>query len=142
MAFQLARRIRTVMLMVPVCPESGCGRPCIFSADPRSDTRSYKARDTPELAMTSIAMVKPAGGRQDELSSEQVRRRSHQGGNMAGKFVLKKSSNGKYHFNLVATNGQVIASSEMYERKASALNGIESVQKNAPGAEVDDQTGD
>jgi uncharacterized protein YegP (UPF0339 family) len=30
----------------------------------------------------------------------------------------------------------------MYERKASALNGIESVQKNAPGAEVDDQTGD
>src|SRR5690349_23385323 len=60
---------------------------------------------------------------------------------MAGKFVLKKSSNGKYHFNLVATNGQVIASSEMYERKASALNGIESVQKNAPGAEVDDQTG-
>ena len=25
---------------------------------------------------------------------------------MAGKFVLKKSSNGKYHFNLVATNGQ------------------------------------
>ena len=61
---------------------------------------------------------------------------------MAGKFVLKKSSNGKYNFNLVATNGQVIASSEMYERKASALNGIESVQKNAPGAEVDDQTGD
>lgn len=61
---------------------------------------------------------------------------------MAGKFVLKKSSNGKYHFNLVATNGQVIASSEMYERKASALNGIESVQKNAPGAEVDDQTGE
>jgi uncharacterized protein YegP (UPF0339 family) len=56
--------------------------------------------------------------------------------------VLKKSSNGKYHFNLVATNGQVIASSEMYERKASALNGIESVQKNAPGAEVDDQTGE
>jgi uncharacterized protein YegP (UPF0339 family) len=61
---------------------------------------------------------------------------------MAGKFVLKKSSNGKYHFNLVATNGQIIASSEMYERKASALNGIESVKKNAPGAEVDDQSGE
>ena len=36
---------------------------------------------------------------------------------MAGKFVLKKWSNGKYRFNLVATNGQVIASSEMYERR-------------------------
>jgi uncharacterized protein len=59
---------------------------------------------------------------------------------MAGKFVLKKGSGGKFHFNLVATNGQVIASSEMYETKASALNGIESVKKNAPDAEVDDRT--
>jgi uncharacterized protein YegP (UPF0339 family) len=59
---------------------------------------------------------------------------------MAGKFVLKKSSNGKFHFNLVAGNGQIIASSEMYESKASALNGIESVKTNAPGAATDDQT--
>ena len=59
---------------------------------------------------------------------------------MAGKFVLSKGSTGKYHFNLVATNGQVIATSETYERKESALNGIESVKKNAPDAEIDDQT--
>ncbi|HEY3904618.1 MAG TPA: YegP family protein [Streptosporangiaceae bacterium] len=59
---------------------------------------------------------------------------------MAAKFVLKKSSNGKFHFNLHATNGQVIATSEMYESKAAAVNGIESVQKNAPVAELDDQT--
>lgn len=38
--------------------------------------------------------------------------------------------------------GQVIATSEAYERKQSALNGIESVKNNAPEAEVDDQTGD
>ena len=59
---------------------------------------------------------------------------------MAGKFVLKKGSTGKFHFNLVAGNGQVIATSESYESKPAAMNGIESVQKNAPGAEVDDQT--
>ena len=59
---------------------------------------------------------------------------------MAGKFVLKKGASGKYHFNLVAGNGQVIATSESYESKASALNGIESVKNNAPGAETDDQT--
>ena len=59
---------------------------------------------------------------------------------MAGKFVVKKGNNGKFHFNLVASNGQVIASSEAYESKSSALNGIESVKKNAPGAEIDDQT--
>ena len=59
---------------------------------------------------------------------------------MAGRFVLKKGSTGKYHFNLVASNGQVIATSEAYESKASALNGIESVKTNAPNAEIDDQT--
>ena len=45
---------------------------------------------------------------------------------MAGKFVLKKGDSGKYHFNLVAGNGQVIATSQTYERKRSALEGIES----------------
>jgi uncharacterized protein YegP (UPF0339 family) len=59
---------------------------------------------------------------------------------MAAKFVLKKGSTGKFRFNLVATNGQVIATSESYETKASAINGIESVKRNAPNAEVDDQT--
>ena len=58
---------------------------------------------------------------------------------MAGKFVVKKGASGKYHFNLVAANGQVIATSEAYEHKQSALHGIESVKQNAPGAEVDDR---
>ena len=48
---------------------------------------------------------------------------------MAGKFELKVSSNGKYHFNLKAGNGQITLSSEMYESKSSAENGIASVQK-------------
>ena len=50
---------------------------------------------------------------------------------MAGKFELKKSKNDKYFFILLAGNGQIILSSEMYEAKASALNGIESVKKNS-----------
>ncbi|MFT4196220.1 YegP family protein [Ottowia sp.] len=53
---------------------------------------------------------------------------------MAGKFELKKSKNDKYHFNLLAGNGQVILASEMYEAKASAVNGIESVKKNSADA--------
>ena len=43
-------------------------------------------------------------------------------------------------YRLVATHGQVIATSEAYESKASAINGIESVKRNAPTAEIDDQT--
>lgn len=49
---------------------------------------------------------------------------------MAGKFELKKSKNDKFYFSLLAGNGQTILSSEMYEAKASAVNGIESVKKN------------
>lgn len=50
---------------------------------------------------------------------------------MAGKFELKKTASGQFMFNLKAGNGQVILTSEMYESKASAENGIESVKKNA-----------
>ena len=50
---------------------------------------------------------------------------------MAGKFELKVASNGKYHFNLLAGNGQIILSSEMYESKSAAENGIASIQTNA-----------
>jgi uncharacterized protein YegP (UPF0339 family) len=51
---------------------------------------------------------------------------------MAGWFELKKSSNGQqFHFSLKAGNGEAILKSEMYESKAAAENGIESVQKNS-----------
>ncbi len=50
---------------------------------------------------------------------------------MAGKFELKTAKSGQFHFNLLASNGQIILQSEMYETKASALNGISSIQKNA-----------
>jgi len=59
---------------------------------------------------------------------------------MAGKFELYTDKSGEYRFRLKAGNGQVIAVSEGYASKASALNGIESVKENAPGAEVDDQS--
>jgi hypothetical protein len=48
------------------------------------------------------------------------------------KFLLKKSSDGQFFFNLLADNGERILTSEMYKAKPGALNGIESVKKNAP----------
>ncbi|MEV0797967.1 YegP family protein [Kribbella sp. NPDC050281] len=60
---------------------------------------------------------------------------------MAGKFELYKDKSGEFRFRLKAGNGEVIAtSSESYSSKAAALNGIESIQKNAPEAKIDDQT--
>ncbi len=48
-----------------------------------------------------------------------------------GKFVVTVRKNGEFQFNLKATNGQVILTSEGYASKASCLNGIESVKKNS-----------
>ena len=50
---------------------------------------------------------------------------------MAGKFELKTAKTGKVHFNLKASNGQIILTGEKYETRKSAENGIESVRKNS-----------
>lgn len=53
------------------------------------------------------------------------------------RFERKKSSNGKHYFNLKASNGQVIGTSEMYESSSGMENGIASVKTNAPNATLD-----
>lgn len=55
------------------------------------------------------------------------------------RFERKEAKNGAPYFNLKATNGQVIGTSEMYSSTAACENGIESVKKNAPDAEVVEQ---
>jgi uncharacterized protein len=62
-------------------------------------------------------------------------------GGVAMKFVVKRTSNQEFRFNLVAGNGQVVATSESYKQKASAMNTIASIQKSAGGASIDDQSG-
>ena len=52
------------------------------------------------------------------------------------RFERKEAKDGSPFFNLKATNGQVIGKSEMYSSAAACENGIESVKKNAPEAEV------
>lgn len=54
------------------------------------------------------------------------------------RFKRLEAKNGKPYFNLIATNGQIIGTSEMYESTSSRDNGIESVKTNAPDAEIND----
>ena len=56
------------------------------------------------------------------------------------RFERKETKSGKPMFNLRATNGQVIGTSETYESTSACENGIASVKKNAPGAEILDLT--
>lgn len=55
------------------------------------------------------------------------------------KFEVYADKAGEFRFRLKATNGQIIAVGEGYKAKASCLNGIESVKKNAPDAEIVEQ---
>lgn len=56
------------------------------------------------------------------------------------KFEVYLDKAGEYRFRLKATNGQIIAVGEGYKAKAGCLNGIASIQKNAPDAPVVDTT--
>lgn len=57
-----------------------------------------------------------------------------------GKFSIEKTKNGGYKFDLVASNGQTVASSEVYTTEKACLSGVESVRKNAPSGKIEDQT--
>jgi uncharacterized protein YegP (UPF0339 family) len=55
---------------------------------------------------------------------------------MAGTFEITRSQkSGEFYFHLKASNGEIILASQGYTKKASAVNGIESVKKNSPVAE-------
>lgn len=56
-----------------------------------------------------------------------------------GKFVIRKTNTG-VKFDLKASNGEVIATSEVYSSEDACRKGIASVQKNAPAAAVENQT--
>jgi len=51
---------------------------------------------------------------------------------MAGKYVITKTADGQFMFNLKAANHEIILTSERYVAKAGAVNGIESVKTNSP----------
>ncbi len=55
------------------------------------------------------------------------------------KFEIYKDKKGQFRWRLLANNNQVIATGEGYTSKAACKNGIESVRKNAPKAELDDK---
>ncbi|MCO6413210.1 MAG: YegP family protein [Thiogranum sp.] len=82
-------------------------------------SESYKTRASADQGVASVRKNAPSDAR----------------------YERKASSSGKYMFNLKATNGQVIGTSEQYASEMSRDAGIEVVKKTAPDAELVDQTG-
>ena len=52
------------------------------------------------------------------------------------KYEVYTDKKGEFRFRLKASNGEIIATGEGYKAKAGCLNGIESIKKNAPDAEI------
>lgn len=59
---------------------------------------------------------------------------------MAYKFEIYKDKAGEFRVRFRAGNGEVMFATEGYKAKSSAKNAIESMKKNGPDAEIDDQT--
>ena len=53
------------------------------------------------------------------------------------KFEVYTDKAGEFRFRLKAKNGEIIAVGEGYKTKASCLNGIDSIRRNAPEASVE-----
>ena len=106
----------------------------IFKSDKSGDFRfRLKARNG-QIILTSQGYR----NKKDCLNGVESVRKNSQIDNY---FEKKKGKNGKYHFNLIARNGEIVGSSQMYKTKRTMQIGIDSVKKNAPEGPVKEPTG-
>lgn len=87
-----------------------------------------------DISVEGLLAGKPSGESQASFKRWLQQRQSEvrlKGRMAAGRFELKKSKDGQFMFNLKASNGQVILTSELYKTRPSAEKGIESIKKNA-----------
>lgn len=89
----------------------------------------YKARAVCLAGIRSVRKNAAAAAIEDQTAEGFVRQKHP-------KFEVYQDRAGEFRFRLKAPNGQQIAASEGYATKAGCLNGIESVKRNAAGAQV------
>lgn len=92
----------------------------------------YKSLNSCRNGAASVKKNAPIANLEDQTTEEYAKEK-------CPKFEMYIDKAGEYRFRLKATNGQTIATSEGYGAKAGCLNGIDSVKRNAPDAEIDEQ---
>ena len=95
-----------------------------------------KKADTPKAEDKKPVAKKDAIKELNDSDMEIVESKSQKN----GKFEIKKSKDGRFVFNLYASNNVIVATSQVYTSSASAVNGINSVIANAATSPVEDQT--
>lgn len=91
-----------------------------------------KAGNGEPILASEVYTTKPAC----ENGIESVKKNS----SIEARYEKKTSKSGQFYFNLKASNGQVIGTSEMYNTSAGMENGIQSVMKNGPDSPVVDES--
>jgi len=93
---------------------------------------------TSEVYKTKLACLKGLESVRKNAAAANVEDHTEEGFELKKnpKFEMYQDKAGEYRFRLKARNGKVVATSEGYTTKANCENGIASVQKNAPEAEI------
>ena len=107
--------------------------------------KTAKNTDSSEKKTTSVTEKKAAEPKEivanpDETTAENEGVVTASGNARTGKFEIKKSKDGRFVFNLYASNSVIVATSQVYSSSTSAMNGIKSVIANAGTSPIEDQT--
>lgn len=89
----------------------------------------YSSDDACRKGIASVRKNAPVAAVEDQTQAD-FHEETHP------KFELYQDKAGEFRFRLKAVNGQIIAVSEGYKAMSGCKNGVESVRKNAPDAEI------
>lgn len=107
---------------------------CVFNLKANNNeviatSQVYKSLDSCKNGVESVRKNAPIASVEDQ-TVENFENKTNP------KFEVFADKAGEFRFRLKARNGEIIAVGEGYKAKKSCLNGIESIKKNAPDAEV------
>lgn len=101
-------------------------------------TKVENAPAATKSVKTDDKVKKPVTKKEVEFNDDNVITESK--ATRSGKFEIKKSKDGRFVFNLYASNKVIVATSQIYSSSTSAVNGIKSVIANAATAQIEDQS--
>ena len=105
-----------------------------------SSTKSASTVAIPASDKVTPAKAKPAAPVEVKKAEEPAEALHKHKPTRSGKFEIKKSKDGRFVFNLYASNNVIIATSQIYSSASSAMVGIKSVIANSSTAPIEDQT--
>lgn len=97
-------------------------------------TTKVQKKATPRVHTPEV-VEEPAAAPQEDVADVQ-----HDATSRVGKFEIKKAKDGRYVFNLYASNHVIVATSQIYSSAQSALVGIKSIIANAEKSPIEDTT--